>query len=208
MTPLRELLNRLEIEWKRIGCVDVSRLAPGQSPEETRRLLEQAKLAPVAELLDWFSWHNGPIDDDVGDKRVWLEPSGFEILRLERCLAGREHLLSLSREVAEADREEFGDSDPEAQPSYYFEPTWLPIGGVSRCDLVADTRTPGGGCSILCVDWEDGGFRTPRAGSIAEMVELWIHVLQTYYKPRTDGEGWSFEFTELPVELRVSGLLG
>ena len=100
-----------------------------------------------------------------------------------------------------------GDDAPEMlELSYWWEPTWLPLGRSTAPNvLVADLAGSFDEVTVLIVEWSDMDFsREPRAESLAAWVRMLLDVPDTYWwwQPSEDGGDWRFGPTELPMHFR------
>jgi cell wall assembly regulator SMI1 len=133
VTELMTLVRELESRWALKGSDEHEAPALGLDREEVVATLKASGLRAPAEVIDWYSWHNGVAPEEAGSRWVQLAPSGFHQLSLQESLDEREawtqHAAQSMGDLAGF----LGDEAPEMlEPSYWWEPTWLPIGSQPR----------------------------------------------------------------------------
>ena len=165
-TGLREMLPEFEQRLRTQGAPVLDLLAPGLDADEVTATLEASFGTAPAELVEWFSWHNG---------LAASPPTPFN--PYERVLIGRWRQYSLSEAVhyvKEGVQWAGGPTDGSA---------WLP--------LVAGLQGQGQGQGMLIASWHRpeqvavvrsawGDFPTgpPLAHSVAGLVAAWLSVLE------------------------------
>jgi cell wall assembly regulator SMI1 len=209
VSELLGLLRELERRWREKGSDDYMAMAPGLDRAEVTQTLTANGLRAPRELLDWYSWHNGVVQERASRRGVYLAPTGFQQLSLRECLEEQERwtqqasqfLVDLDRFLGE------GEAPEMREASYWWEPTWLPIArSTGPHALVADLAGSSESVTVLIVEWSDmDDSREPRAESLADWVRLLLDVPDAYWRwvPSEDGTtGWVFDFAELPMEFR------
>lgn len=157
MAELVELLAELEAQWRRHDLLIVQHLRPGLSPEYVRDRLDATGLAAPAELVEWFTWHDG------APSSGWMTPF-YHIESFDKCL-------------------EYYTNHTEA---YHWHPSLSPedppfrmfpiATSLSGSYLVVDTGEEGTGkvsvgsrsreLEDVPVDW--------RLPSLADLVRVWV----------------------------------
>lgn len=210
MSELATLLSELESRWKQKGSDDYTTMAPGLDRAEVVRTLEAHGLRAPGELVDWFSWHNGVDREKAGSRWVLLAPTAFQQFSLIECLEERESWLQLAPRAAAGIAEQYGETAvPEMlEPSFWWEPTWLPIARPAGGDqLVVDLASTSDSVPVLDVEWSDiDEFRRPRAESLTAFVRLLLAVPDAYWQWLPAEQRWVRDFAEFPMELRRTGL--
>jgi len=200
--PMDELaagLRELEGLWRRAGMPVDEIFGPGLDQVPLRRALEDAGLRATKEIVAWFVWHNGR---GSAAWRAELGPSGWAALSLGEALTERASRLEGAIELAE----DFDD----VQPSFYWEPTWLPVaddGGEGALAVELDPER--GSVDVRVVGWDDNPrFRTVRATSLNDVVRLWITLLDTgnwTWSPEV--HRWIGDYMTVPDDIKALGLM-
>lgn len=205
MTELPGLLARLETLWRAHGAPLPAAGRLGALPDSDRivHALRAAGLATPSEILEWFAWRER---EPHLSPNIARQPSGFEPLTLEQALGERTSRRRGAEELALDASQDLGYS-----ADFYWDPRWLPIGdnGVGgSLTVVLDPQAQT--ARVLNVSWPDHeSLRTVRAPSIADAVRLWIQALETgLWTWSRSGEGWENHFSDVPLGLRLSGLIG
>jgi cell wall assembly regulator SMI1 len=174
-----------------------------RSLTESPHALRSAGLPPTPEVLEWLTWHER---EPQLPSSITSEPSGFEPLTVEQALEERLSRLQGAEGLALDAAQDLGYS-----ADFYWGPRWLPIGdngvgGSLAVVLDPDAET----ARVLNVDWTDHeSLRTVRAPSIADAVRLWIQALETDLWTWSATRGaWENQFSDVPLGLRQSGLIG
>lgn len=186
------LLQRLEELTEAIaatGATVSGNLAPGIEEAGLREKLRPLGMEPPMELITWYGWHNGLIDQQVASGRSWLPL--FEPLSIDAALADRQQQLS--------------GADPEP-----FPPTWLPILRAMGPNRLTVNCTPPAGmeCPVRQYTPEADPEEFPTHPSLTVAVEQWIRSLREgwiRYLPSDDR--WDIDFLRMPLEIRTSGLM-
>lgn len=184
MTTTHALLDDLEREWARLGVPVGDVLSPGLDPGEVERVVTSATGQVTADVITWFTWHNG-------------SPSNWFAAPLQQTLLG----LSLALEV----RQEMLAVSASVPEGAAYRPQWLPIGDMGvGVRMVIDTKSG----ELYRLDWQAlETFETPLAADLAAAVTVWKDVLAAGYY-RWDGSDWQYDYLALPVDLKVRGLIG
>lgn len=194
MTRLPALLDQLDHAWRALGCPVDGLFAPGLTESQVRTGLSAVTDRPSREVIEWFSWHNGPRDLSTS---VIAYPIGFELLSLERAPAQRAQRLELAESLAH--------DVADLPAAFYWKPTWYPIGdafygATLALDIVSDPDT----CAVYNVIWDDHSFQEPIATSLAEVIEFCLEALgsglfEWSENPRPE---WVYDFAATPLEWR------
>jgi cell wall assembly regulator SMI1 len=164
---LRDALAELEARWAANGVVLADRVGTGASPNKIADILAAANLPVPPEVAEWFGWQGvGGADTAVGRE---IGPA-FEILSLDNSVQARVRTLDIVDQLVGA------AFDFDGEPSQLWHPAWLPI-----------AITPDGRFGVECVPgatesrvwaYEFGpAVATQVAGSLAELVEGWIELI-------------------------------
>lgn len=150
---------------------------PGPEPAYVERVLAQRWDVAPAEVVAWFSWHNG-----------WrVRPPG-----VTEGLIGPWHPLTIDEAVAEADRV-MERASPRLQA--YYPSAWLPVvevtgSGQRNCQLIIDLS--GGPHAVLRDPW--GEPPQPVATSLRQVVEGWVSLLRLdVVRWNDESESWSYK---------------
>ena len=200
LTQLPSKLDALEEAWRRAGVPVDEMYAPGLDAEETRSILAASGLAVPDEVVEWFAWHNGCVIPRVGTTP--LGPTSSTAYSLREALKTRS-------ERAEQAEYAIEDLDPETDPSDWWDPTWLPIAEDGGQGVFAvELREHSDRCPVRYVQWSDSSFRDVREDSLADLVDVWLAILEL------DGWTWSTElghwtgvYAEIPLDLRLRSLM-
>jgi cell wall assembly regulator SMI1 len=197
---LTAALQALERAWLAGGMPHTDWLAPGLDPVEAERLLRSNGFGAPDEALDWFAWHNGTTANTEQVRPV-LGPSGLEPLSLEACFAERSRIAGVARQ-SEAEGAVLDEDEGRL-----WEDGWLPVGrDVGGTLLTLDLAgTEGGQVPVRRVDFWDVDMKKVRAKSLAEVVEFWVYVLDSYCEWSPAKRGWDLDFAALPVDVRRRG---
>jgi cell wall assembly regulator SMI1 len=204
VTRLTAALEGLERAWLRNGMPHTHWLMPGLEASDVQAALAAVDLAPPADVIEWFGWHNGTVWSLVteGDVYPALGLGSFVPLSLAEALDERSRMAELAASLAE---------DPMAIPEDLplWEPSWLPIGRSSGGALLTPELGTEKTVRVRVVDYWDQEFKKVRAESLAEVVEHWVEWLDGFCEWDPAVRTWSYDFAALPVELRLSvGYLG
>jgi cell wall assembly regulator SMI1 len=173
----RQLLNRLEREWRAQGAPLVEHLSDGLSDAEIDRLTEPIGLRLPNEPRAWWRWHNGvPRSVPLRVDREMGAP-GFVAWPLDEAVAAYQRKRALVKEM-------FIDDDED--PDWWWDPAWFPVSlGGRDATLTCDCSRGGDITPILLVDHRNvEGFRHTRARSLGELVTWWIEALEN--------RGWQY----------------
>lgn len=165
------LLEALWSRWHGEGWPGVDWLRPGLSGDEIDAMTAPLGIRLPGEPRRWWGWHDGVVaPKDVPRERFALGAVGFPFLPLAEASI---HCRRL-REAA------IRTNDPEVgTPDETWHPTWFPFTiAVYGATLAIDCsdpdtdRTP-----IRVVDWADGLMGDVVAGSVGELVSIWIDAI-------------------------------
>jgi hypothetical protein len=186
VSGLREALGDLEMAWASLGiAIDIT-LKPGLSEDHVRAVLTDAFGYAHPDLVQWFSWHDGQSQASG----PIIAPLGGFLLPLHLCLVERQKNLDIG-----PDPYEFGDMT--------FSPTWLPL--TDHPPLVSFDTQSG---AIRAISWNDNeSFIETAAPDLTTAVRLWIIALKGGYY-RWYANKWHYDYAEIPLEIRSSGLVG
>lgn len=202
MSELASLLSQLDDLWRELDCVNVDRLAPGLEPDLVRRTLHANGLASPEELVEWFAWHDGSVDDGVGSEIA--RPGGGPLLSLEQSLTARKENLR----TAEWGAGEIDDVLGEGVTSgVLWETNWLPLTGDHPLTVeLVDSRDRA--VVVRRFFWDDPeASRKIRASSLAEVVSAWLQILRDYWRFDPEKERWRLASGEIPLSLKRTALL-
>lgn len=193
---LRQELDGLEREWRRLGAPIADGLQPGLALEAIDQIAEVQGWTIPYEFRVLWNWRNGA---DPSRPRS-IGPGGYEFLSLQEALS----------ETARQ-RELFPDT-PQYRPAVW-QPYWLVVMTQGPQRLYADCRTdrpfgtPGiAPLGLAPLEWEDADLA--RARSLLEATALWRWLLEAgYYHLSTHGElELKRPYVELPLWIRLNGL--
>lgn len=205
VSELAALLLELESRWKHKGSDDQTDMARGLDRSEVDRTLEAHGFRVPAELVDWYSWHNGVIGERAGSRWVFLAPTAYQQFSLQESLEERDAWTqNATRTAAEMDRE-YGTEFPEwSEPSFWWEPTWLPVAREPGPSVLAvDLAGTSDSVPVLVVEWSEiDDFRETRAESLTAFVRFLLDVPDVYWRWLASERRWDFDFSELPMEFR------
>jgi cell wall assembly regulator SMI1 len=200
MTSLPASLQRLEDLWTTAGMTVPDYFGPGLASESIVDLLRQSGLAASDEVVEWFSWHNGGgASPQVGSP---LGPSGWDALSLQQALSARTDRLEGAVEMAE---------DFEGVPaSHWWADAWPPIADNGGQDALAIELSPNEATTkVRVVGWDDPeDFPQVRAGSLTELVALWISALESgNWSWDGNRNAWTGDRQTLPRERYIFSLM-
>jgi hypothetical protein len=189
-----DLLARFEHELAAVGSPIASNLAPGLDPEEVRARLIIHGMEPGQDLLAWFAWHNGLLDEQTARNELRYA-LGWEYFSLDRALSDW-HWWNKGIEL------------------WQWQPTWLPIawhGGADR--MAIDCAPPAGMTSSVRDAAPDAGLfdesQTQSVRGLSTVVQWWIDAITSgrwSYDKRHNS--WRYEApTAYPVERLTTGLV-
>ena len=201
MSALASLLAELENRWKEKGSDDYTLMLPGLDGAEIIRTLEANGLRAPGEVVDWFFWHNGVDKARAGSRRVEIAPGTFRQLSLHESLEARQDWLQGAAQMA-VDAGPVGDDEDRelVDPSFWWEPTWLPIGEPSGPAVLAiDLAGTSDSVPILVVEWADIlEFRKPRVDSLAVFVGRLLDLPDTSWRWLPDEQRWELDDPQFP----------
>jgi cell wall assembly regulator SMI1 len=207
VTDLALLLTELEQRWTEKGSDDRELMAPGLDRAEVVRTLEGRALPAPGEVVEWFAWRNGVRSELARPRWVLLAPSSFQQLSLPESLEERETRIQGAAQAA-ADAGPVDDAEDREllDPTFWWEPTWLPIArAASPMLLTVDLAGTSDSAPVLVVEWSDiDGFRRTRAGSLAEFVRVLLNVPDACWRWLPAERRWDFSAAELPMEFRLT----
>jgi hypothetical protein len=200
MTDLPGSLQELEELWRRGGVPIEELFGPGLNPATARSMLQGAGLRPVAEAIEWFSWHNGAGPARRSDP--WLGPTPWTALSLTEALEARASRFSGAIYAAE-------HIDRNTLPSHWWDESWLPIadnGGQGT--LTINLSEFSESVAVRSVNWSDEDFRTVREDSLKDLVDVWITIIRRGGWTWSGSlKHWQGDFSALPMELRGRSLM-
>jgi cell wall assembly regulator SMI1 len=200
----RELLDRLEGEWRRQKAPIAEFLVPGLSEDVIDAMTAPLGLRLPVEARAWWQWHNGV---DVPKERWTSEAprlggTGFRIISLERAVAEYLHERQLAEQL-EAD-------DPICREGpLKLSPFWFPMAHALNGDvLMVDCSVPEGAPTpIRCIGWDDVDRARVRLNSLTEVVELWLELLdrELWWNSRENAQ-WHYDVDLMDRRMRLSGV--
>ena len=143
-----DLLNRLEAAWRAQGAEIAGVLAPGLSNAEIDAIVAPTGLDLPDEARAWWGWHDGV---SVSTPRGWEIGPDIGIYSLRQAVAELQQPLGGGGEEAPV--------------------TWLPLAQAPGGPICVDCSEPQS-ATVHRIDVEHGFF--PGAGSMAEMVQVWL----------------------------------
>lgn len=165
LTP--ELLDALAAEIAKAGAPVDDLLAPGLPKDRIRELTAALGLELPDDAITLWSWRNGnALRSDGGVNQIGF----YELYSLERAVERHELEQDVARGVLEA-VDQSGIEDPIVAPREWF-PFIHPF-------IAIDCGVPRGSASpVYWVDYHCPPWWNPVAGSIADVVEVWINALK------------------------------
>lgn len=184
------LENRLRIQRAPLGRL----LRPGAPEEELQATFSWLGLTLPDELRVLYQWHDGTIVDfdepeDPDMPGLWI----FD--RLRSAVLNYLDLVTFFEETGD-----LGDPD-------HMLSTWFPISYSDGRALLVECNVPPGQASHIYVYCHDDVTHCA-ATSLLSVVRLWNRMFDEgyfVYDPYTCE--WLDRFSEIPVELRISGLV-
>ena len=202
MTQLPELLVDLVEEWRGLGCPVDELYAHGLTDQRVGEALADVTSQPSLEAVEWYTWRNGLLPSAGWPSAA---PLDFYVLPIGRALAERRNRLVQASELSAR----FSKSGDDVASDYFWEPTWLPIGGDGVGGHMAINLASGEETSsVWKVHWDDAEARQLVADSLAEAIEFCLEVLRSgLYTWDPEGRAWTVDFPSVPLEWRLRGLL-
>ncbi len=128
---LSAALDRLAVQWQRVGAPIVDYLAPPLKRSVVAEALSSVGLAAPSEIVDWFAWHDGlSLPPGVGRHVTECGIEGMQYQSLDDCLIDLQVWRSVNPPV--------------------WKPTWFPLlhGWSSDCFVAVlsdgESRCPAG----------------------------------------------------------------
>lgn len=191
-------LAGIDEQWSLLGMPVARVAAPGVDRETITNAGASLGLAVPDEVVAWFGWHNGVVQEPRPKSR-------------ERILVGRWELTSLEEAVAEYEERRRLAQD-EVEPPWSIDDFWpahfFPLSLATSSDTLAvDCSGPSDEpAAVYVIAWDTGlpaTRRGPVAASVTELAELFHQVLCGGWH-RYDGDGQRHHFDEngLPEDLR------
>ncbi len=192
---LVSVLNELEAAWRNCGAPIADALAPGLEPEQIDALTAAADLVVPNGLKLWWGWHNG-LSQGATNLAELDTGLTYDLISLQQALEIRATLLAEASEPID-----------DLLPDIYWHASWLPVVGSAHTCLFVDTANPSA-TPVREKNWIWEELLTVRAGTLTEVAEAWLHVLNRGWVYRTDGPhgGWS-EHPGMPLYMRMSSLI-
>lgn len=166
MAELRPLLDELETQWRIVGArVTENLLAPASSAELSRvQAVLPVPLHPDIETL--WRWHNGAARAHAVDQST-VGPCGFELLDTHRAAVAYRQKRVLARDLG---------LENATHPDEYWKPEWLQVAfwNMGESNLAVDCLTG----DVRFVNWWDEGSPIILASSLAEVIQVWVRLLQ------------------------------
>jgi cell wall assembly regulator SMI1 len=209
VSELASLLAELESRWEQKGSDDYTLMLPGLDRAEVVRTLETKGLRAPGEVVDWFAWHNGVDNARAGSRGVEVAPSAFRQCSLLESLEERETWLRGAAQMAVNAGPAVDDEDRElVDPSFWWEPTWLPIGrGSGPMVLAIDLAGSSDTVPVLSVEWADiFEFRKPRVESLAAFVRLLLDLPDVSWRWLSDEQRWMIDDARFPIAAAQTAL--
>lgn len=180
----QDRLSALEQAWREQGAPISRHLAPGASPsqlDETERRLGHP-IPPEVRAL--WSWHDGVAQPD--EHVSWVRTIG----------PGSWEFLSSAEAVDHRDRRRSQwNGDPDAGDDTNWEgqwrSAWLPLFQMDAYALFVDCRqvVPTGTAPIRYYAHAPEDVFTPLAGSLRQILDVWVFVLEQRYRYWDEGLG-------------------
>ena len=180
-------LNGWEGRWRERGLLS-RHLAPGRSDDEiVSRLTEEFGTAPPPDLVAWFSWQDGSIDE-------WeAAPTGHALLGLVEALLSRRLNLSVN------------DEQDIAEGGKAFSPRWIPLTSGKGWFRVMDVDTG----AIQAFDWWDAETPILVSPELYACVSNWTGILDLGLYAWDEARGlWVVNEEDVPDKLRRARLVG
>jgi len=173
----QDRLSSLEQVWLEQGAPIGRHLAPGASPSHLEAIEGRLGHAIPPELRALWSWHDGVAqpDERVSSVRT-IGPGSWEFLSSTEAVDHRDWRRSQWR----------GDPDAGDDASWegQWRSAWLPFFQMDAYALFSDCRqvAPTGTVPIRYYAHVPDDVFTPLAGSLRQVLDVWVFVLQRRYR--------------------------
>lgn len=145
---LRRSLPTFEHALVQTGAVVARRFRPGIGAPNVERLMGRIGLAPSAELLEWFAWHDGAVGSGTDLEACSLVP-GAVFHDLEMLC---EEYIQIRRSFDEV---EAALPFPSVTSVDLWDPSWFPILRLWAGCIAVDLADSGSTLSPVHVIWFD-----------------------------------------------------
>lgn len=199
-----QLLDRLTATWHAHGVPIEEALAPGIDVTSFTSDDGSLHVELPVELRTWWAWHDGVVEGRAGS---WPVVPGLRPMTVTESRDWWQWSLEHAQKVA-ADALA---GTPNANPAYWWRPSWIPLFSdgsgyvVADCDLGGPDVAP-----IRRIKWEPDLDVTsrPRTDSFGQLVEWWIEALELgVWAYDRDAEGWSCAPWDETLDARYNGLI-
>lgn len=190
------LLVAWESEWRSQGANIAAALRPGLSDEQILAVTTPLGMHLPLEARIWWRWHDG-VQRMAGR---WCDSGVLQLLGLSEALGVREQMLTIAAENWD---------DPRAGTEGTWPTTWVPIGEFGNGDVVAvDCAAAEGEVTpVWRVGWEDEDFKTPRLGSLTELVQMYLDLTTSgIYSWDVEEDRWKRDYDRMPEQYRRTRL--
>jgi len=189
--PLLALLGRLQGLWNAQGAPVAHYALPGLTEGRLDEVARTSGFQLAGELREWWAWHNGVAEaPGVPLSTLTAGPGAWELLSLDGALADRTTWMQTM-----------------ARTGLPWDPTWLPlVAGPQNSRILARTAEGDGyhvPMGFMMLPYE-GELGATVAGSLAEVVALWVLALEErYYWYDSTLGGWESRWADVPLELKM-----
>jgi cell wall assembly regulator SMI1 len=199
-----QLLDRLSATWRAHGAPGEEALAPGRIVTSFTSDDGNLHVELPAELRTWWAWHDGPVEARAGE---WI--IGLSLQQMSSRVSCDWWQWSMARAQDLAADAPAGT--PNADPDYWWRPSWIPLASdgsgyiVADCDLGGPDVAP-----IRRIEWgpDLDVIARPRTDSFGQLVEWWIEAIElgiwTYDHDRAT---WRRAFRNPSIGERYRGLV-
>ena len=165
-----QLLDRLAATWRAHGVPIEDALAPGRTVESFTSDDGTLHVDLPEELRTWWEWHDGAPKEQRPISAWMLGPH----LTPMSSTWSRDWWQTMMSEAATMATRTETDAD------FWWQETWVPLASNGAGGyIVADCRLGSAGATpIRLVDWHHEERFPPASGSLGQLVEWWIEVIE------------------------------